>query len=191
MNEEGDRLLSGPGRLFVSLDLPESLRHALSQLDPGIRGVCWLRPEQIHLTLSFLGNVEAAAAAVLRERLALIHFGGFFLPITGMGTFPQKGKPNVIWAGVGAGHPHLFQLYKRVQEAALGAGLEPDLRSFHPHVTIARCKEVSAEAIRPFLKKHADYSGGLIRIESFSLYSSIPGPFGSDYTRELSVRAHL
>jgi len=176
-------------RLFVSLDLPESLRRNLAALDPGIRGVRWLPPEQIHLTLSFLGNVETDAETALRERLSGITFGSFFLPITGMGVFPQKGKPNVVWAGVGAGHPHLFQLHKRVHEAALGAGLEPDLRSFHPHVTVARCKDVSAEAIRPFLKMQAEYSGGLVRIESFSLFSSVPGPNGSNYTPELRVAA--
>ena len=178
-----------PQRLFVSLDLPESVRRMLSEFRADIRGVRWLRPEQIHLTLSFLGNVEAEAGEILRERLAAIAFGSFFLPIMGLGIFPAKGRPSVIWAGVRKGHPHLFQLHKRVQEAALAAGLEPDLRSFHPHMTIARCKDVSAEAVRSFLKHHAEFDGGLVPISSFSLYSSVPGRDGSAYTRELEVRA--
>ncbi|MBA2241286.1 MAG: RNA 2',3'-cyclic phosphodiesterase, partial [Chthoniobacterales bacterium] len=107
----------------------------------------------------------------------------------GFGTFPARGKPNVIWAGVGTGHPQLFHVYKRVQEAALGAGLQPDLRSWHPHITIARCRDVSAESVRPFLRANADFDGGLIRVDSFALYSSIPGPLGSAYTRELEVSA--
>src|SRR5688572_30502984 len=145
-----------PQRLFVALDLPESVTRMLSEVRMEMRGVRWLRPEQIHLTLSFLGNVETSAGERLRERLAAITFGSFFLPLAGVGAFPQKGKPSVIWVGVGKGHPHLFQLHKRVQEAALAAGLEPDLRSFHPHITIARCKEVPAEAIRSFLKANTD-----------------------------------
>jgi hypothetical protein len=75
----------------------------------------------------------------------------------------------------------------RVQEAALGAGLEPDLRAWHPHITMARCRNVSAESVRPFLKANAEFEAGLVRVESFALYSSIPGPVGSAYTRELQI----
>ena len=176
-------------RLFVAIDVPKTVTDLLVSLEPHQRGVRWIRGDQIHLTLSFLGNVGPIAEEALRVKLTAIRFTAFFIPVVGIGTFPQKGKPNVIWAGVGDGHPQLFHVYKRVQEAALAAGLEPDLRSFHPHITFARCKEVSAESIRPFLKAHADFDAGMIRVESFSLYSSIPGPLGSAYTRELEVKA--
>lgn len=179
-----------PGkRLFVAIGLPASITTLLIDLNPHLAGVRWLRPEQMHLTISFLGNVEANAEEILREKLAAIRFIGFFLPVRGFGTFPARGKPNVIWAGVGTGHPQLFHVYKRVQEAALGAGLQPDLRSWHPHITIARCRDVSAESVRPFLRANAHFDGGLIRVDSFALYSSIPGPLGSAYTRELEVSA--
>ena len=176
-------------RLFVAIDIPESITSLLVDLNPRIPGVRWLKPEQIHLTVSFLGNVGPIAEETLREKLAAIRFSAFFIPVTGVGTFPAKGRPNVIWAGVGSGHPQLFHVHKRVQEAALGAGLEPELRAWHPHITFARCRDVSPEAIRPFLKEHAELEAGLVRVESFSLYSSIPGPIGSAYTRELEVRA--
>ncbi|MFL6541454.1 MAG: 2'-5' RNA ligase family protein, partial [Chthoniobacterales bacterium] len=91
--------------------------------------------------------------------------------------------------GVGNGHPQLFHVYKRVQEAALASGLEPDLRAWHPHITFARCRDVAPLEIRPFLKEYAEFDAGLVRVESFALYSSIPGPLGSAYTRELEVRA--
>jgi 2'-5' RNA ligase len=176
-------------RLFVAIDLPESVTSILAEMNPHIPGARWLRPEQIHLTLSFLGSIDSNAEETLRQKLATIHFLPFFMPIVGIGTFPATGKPNVIWAGVGNGHPQLFHVYKRVQEAALGAGIEPDLRTWHPHITFARCRDVAPHEIRPFLKQHADFDAGLIRVESFVLYSSIPGPLGSAYTRELEVRA--
>ena len=176
-------------RLFVAIEMPSSVTDLLVSLDPHIPGVRWLPAELIHLTVSFLGNVGPIAEETLREKLSAIRFQPFFMPVKGSGTFPQKGKPNVVWAGVGAGHPQLFHVYKRVQEAALAAGLAPDLRSFHPHITFARCRDVSAETIRPFLKEHADFDAGMIRVESFTLFSSIPGPLGSAYTRELEVRA--
>ena len=73
------------------------------------------------------------------------------------------------------------------RKLALGAGLEPDLRAWHPHITIARCRDVSAESVRPFLKANAEFDAGLVRVERFALYSSIPGARGSAYTRELEV----
>jgi 2'-5' RNA ligase len=176
-------------RLFVSIELPRAISERFAELDPHLRGVRWLAPEQMHLTLSFLGNVSEEVAEHLKENLAAIDWKAFFLPLTGFGAFPGKGRPNVIWVGVGRGHPHLFQLHKRVQEAALAAGLEPDLRSFHPHVTVARCRDVSPEAVRPFLKAHADFDAGLIHVESFCLNSSELTPAGSVYTREFTARA--
>lgn len=176
-------------RLFVAIDLPDSTKLLLATLNPKIRGVGLTEPAQMHLTISFFGNVTPEAEEQLRERLAAIEWKPFFLPITGVGAFPGKGRPNVIWVGVGAGHPHLFQLHKRVQEAALGAAIEPDLRAFHPHITIARCRDVSAEAIRPFLRANADFDAGMIRVDECYLYSSKLAPAGSIHTRELTLLA--
>lgn len=176
-------------RLFVAIDMPEAVTNLLTDLHADIPGVRWLRRDQIHLTVSFLGHVGPSAEETLKEKLAAIRSTSFFMPVTGVGAFPAKGRPNVIWAGAGTGHPQLFHVYKKVQEAALGAGLHPELRAWHPHITFARCRDVSPESIRPFLKANADFDAGLIRVESFSLYSSMPGPLGSAYTRELEVGA--
>ena len=176
-------------RLFVAIDIPAPVTQLLTEMNPHVPGVRWLPPEQIHLTVSFLGKVLLPNEELLREKLAAIRFTAFFMPVIGIGTFPAKGKPNVIWAGVGNGHPQLFHVYKRVQEAALAAGIEPDLRTWHPHITFARCRDVAPHEIRPFLKQHAEFDAGLIRVESLVLYSSVPGPLGSAYTRELEGRA--
>jgi 2'-5' RNA ligase len=174
-------------RLFVSLELPPAVTEHLAELDPHLRGVRWLAPEQMHLTISFLGNVPGDVEESLRKNLEAIAWKAFFLPISGPGTFPGKGRPNILWVGVGTGHPHLFQLHKRVQEAAIHAALEPELRSFHPHITLARCRDVSAESVRPFLRTHAAFDAGMIHVESFCLNSSQLTPSGSVYTRELVV----
>jgi len=172
-------------RLFVSIEPSRSVTQLLVVLDPELHGVRWLGREQMHLTLSFLGNVPAENEEQLKNNLSGISWKAFFLPLTGMGKFPSKGPPKVLWIGVGAGHPHLFQLRKRVQEAALSAGIEPDLRSFHPHVTLARCRDVSEQSVRPLLKSHVDYDAGMIHVESFHLNSSQLTADGSIYTREL------
>lgn len=174
-------------RLFVSIELPESVKQRLAELDPQLRGVRWLESRQMHLTLAFLGNVSSEIQEILSDKLRSISWKPFFLSLIGLGTFPGKGWPKIIWIGVGTGHPHLFQLHKRVQEAILAAGLEPDLRSFHPHVTLARCRDVSPQMIRPFLKAHAEFDAGMIHVESFCLNSSELTPAGSIYTREALI----
>ena len=176
-------------RLFVAIDLPESTKHLLVDLDPKIRGVRCLDAGQMHLTLGFFGNVPEEVDPAFREKLGAIQFGAFFLPIIGAGAFPAKGWPKILWIGVGRGHPHLFQLHKRVQEAALGAGLEPELRPFHPHVTLARCQRISPQTVRNFVKANADLDAGMIRVDSFHLYSSKLTPAGPIHTRELTVSA--
>jgi RNA 2',3'-cyclic 3'-phosphodiesterase len=174
-------------RLFVAIDLPESTRQLLAGLDPHVRGVRWAHPAQMHLTLSFLSEVPDETDLALREKLGAIEFGAFFLPIVGVGAFSAKGAPKIIWIGVGKAHPHLFQIHKRVQEAALAVGLEPELRPWHPHITIARCKNVSAQSLRNFLKTKAEFDAGMIHVEAFYLYSSELTPAGPIHTRELTV----
>jgi 2'-5' RNA ligase len=142
----------------------------------------------MHLTLGFFDDVPDDAYAALREKLSAIQFGAFFLPVCGVGTFSAKGAPKIIWIEVGNAHPHLFQIHKRVQESALAAGLEPDLRPWHPHITIARCRDVSAQSLRKVLQANSELDAGMIRVEAFHLYSSKLTPAGPIHAREMSVR---
>ena len=176
-------------RLFVSLEFPESIIASLVRLNPSLAGVRWLRADQIHLTLAFLGRVELEAEEKLRQELSAIRFGSFFLPLENLGTFPAKGQPKILWLGVGHGHPHLFQLHKKVTDAALAAGLDPELRPWHPHITLARCQDISMSVLRRFLRQHDDFGAGLVPINSFHLKSSQLTPEGSTYTTELTVKA--
>jgi 2'-5' RNA ligase len=141
----------------------------------------------MHLTLGFFPQVDAPAEEKLRAHLSAISFGSFVLPVKQLGVFPPKGPPKVAWIGVGTGHPHLFQIHQRVQDAAIAAGLEADLRPWHPHITLARCRDLSPQAARKFLAKGAEIDAGMFRVEDFSLFSSQLTPAGSIYTRELSV----
>jgi RNA 2',3'-cyclic 3'-phosphodiesterase len=181
-------LVHMPKRLFVAIDLPESTRKVLADLDPKICGVRWIEAAQMHLTLGFFGDVPEDVDLALRERLRAVGFGAFFLPIVRVGMFPQKGPPKVIWIGVGKAHPHLFQIHKRVQEAALAVGIEPELRPWHPHITIARSRDVSGQSLRKFLQSNAELDAGMIRVDAFHLYSSKLTPAGPIHTRELTVR---
>ena len=174
-------------RLFVAIDLPQSMRQLLAGLDPHIRGVRWTERNQMHLTLGFFRDVLEDVELNFREKLSALEFGAFFLPVNGVSAFSSKGAPKIVWIGVGKAHPHLFQIHKRVQEAALAAGIEPELRSWHPHITIARCRDVSAQTLRRFLQSNAEFDAGMIRVDAFYLYSSRLTPAAPIHTRELSV----
>src|SRR5262249_40459690 len=138
--------------------------------------------------LALCGDAVAEMEIGLRENLGPIECGAFFLPIVGVRTFSAKGATKIIWIGVGKAHPHLFQIHKRVQEAALAAGLEPELRPWHPHITLARCRDVSTQSLRKFLQSNAEFDAGMIHVEAFHLYSSKLTPAGPIHTREVSVR---
>jgi RNA 2',3'-cyclic 3'-phosphodiesterase len=176
-------------RLFVAIDLPDSTRQLLADLDPHIHGVRWTELKQMHLTLGFFAHVPEEIELKLREKLSAIDFGGFFLSVSSVGAFSSKGAPKIIWVGVGKAHPHLFQIHKRVQEAALAAGIEPELRPWHPHITIGRCRDVSAQTLRKFLESNVEFDGGMIRVDAFHLYSSNLTPAGPIHARELTVRS--
>ncbi len=168
-------------RLFVAIDLPESMRQLLAGLDPHIRGMRWTDPAQIHLTLGFFGDVPEDIERKLREKLTAIQFGAFFLPVNTLGSFSAKGAPKIIWIGVGKAHPHLFQIHKRVQEAALAVGIEPELRPWHPHVTIARCHRcIRAIAPKVFAVERRVRRGDDPRRGFLSLFEQadvLPGQF--------------
>lgn len=171
-------------RLFLGLELPEVTRHLLVGLNPHIKGLRWLPAEQIHLTMSFLGEVDAGGEERLREKLLSVQVPPFFLPIQGLGAFGGP-RPRVVWAGVGKGHPHLSALHKHLQDAVLAAGLEADLRPFHPHITLGRARDISSSSIQPFLKKYSDTEFDLWKVTSFALFSSILAPEGATHFVEL------
>ncbi len=175
-----------PKRLFAGLELPLPTRERLAELAPEIRGVRWMSPAQMHLTMSFLGQVEASAEERLRDALATVRVGPFFLPLTGVGVFGGE-RPSVVWAGVGKGHPHLFALHKRIQDEALHAGLEPDLRSFHPHVTLGRVRKVTRQDLKAFLRKFEKANFDFFHVTGFTLFSSVLAPEGAIHTVELRV----
>ncbi len=174
-------------RLFIAIDLPEQISESLAALDPHYRGLIFSPPEQIHLTLAFFAAVESPMVDLLKEKLAAISFRSFFLPVTGLGTFSKKGVPHILWIGVGHAHPHLFQLHKRVNEAALACNLPIEERAWTPHFTIARARGISSALMKSFLKRHRDYDAGMIHVEEFRLYSSKLTGAGPIHTIELSV----
>jgi 2'-5' RNA ligase len=171
-------------RLFIALELPESCRETLLALDPHVKGLRWLLREQLHVTMSFIGHVNSIQEEPLREALADVRVPQFFLPIQGVGTFGGA-RPTVVWAGLGKAHPHLFALHKHLQDAVLQAGLEPDLKPFHPHITLGRANGVSGATLLPFLRRNAQAEFGLWKVTGFAMFSSVLSSEGAIHTVEM------
>jgi RNA 2',3'-cyclic 3'-phosphodiesterase len=159
-------------RLFVALTLPSPVRDALTALAQPLPGVSWTQPDQLHVTLRFLGDVSSDVSNSMIARLTNVRVEPFILPIEGIGTFPPNRPPRVLWIGVGSGHPRLFQLRQRLDDALLAAGLQLDVRTFHPHITLARCTENAAPAITHWMHIHRDVAPPPFRVDAFDLYAS-------------------
>lgn len=169
-------------RLFIALTLPLAVREVLAALAQPLPDVAWTLPGQLHLTLRFLGEVPADRIGAMIERLEKVRVAPFILPVEGLGTFPPNRPPRVIWAGVGNGHPRLFQLRQRLDDALLASGLQLDVRTFHPHATLARCGDSAAPAVAHWLHASREFAAPPFRVESFDLYQSELRPNGAVHT---------
>jgi 2'-5' RNA ligase len=170
-----------PQRLFIAIPLPDSVCSELARLAEPLRGVSWVAGRQLHLTLRFLGDVDPARVEGVAEGLGAVRVESFILPVEGVGAFPPKGPPQIIWAGVGSGHPHLFQLRQRVDDAVLAAGVDMDVRFFQPHVTLGRCGKGGTPAASSWLHRHAGFSAAPFRAMEFDLCSSRLSAGGAEH----------
>ncbi|MBS0664669.1 MAG: RNA 2',3'-cyclic phosphodiesterase [Verrucomicrobia bacterium] len=117
-------------RCFLALPLPDEPRRVLARLYTDEPGFAWTPPAQLHVTLRFLGGVEADLIEALQARLRLVRVAPFLLPLEGVAGFPPRGDPQVLWAGLGHAHPLLFQLRQRVDDALLAVNVAAELRPF-------------------------------------------------------------
>lgn len=172
-------------RLFAALDLPEDVRDRLAMIAGGVPGARWTPPENMHLTLRFVGDVDETVFADVAAALSRVEAPAFDLAIEGVGNFARGRMPTMLWAGV-AKSPALDLLQGRVDQAVTGAGLPPDARRFSPHVTLARLKGSPRGRVQQFIADHALFRLPPFRVESFTLFSSFRGHAGAIYRAEAS-----
>ena len=172
-------------RLFVAIDFPETVNRRLASLAGGVRGARWLPPEQFHLTLRFIGEVENAALADIAEALSAIRAAPFTVRLTGVGHFPPRGQPRVLWVGVEPSDG-MTRLHGVIEHRLRRLGIAPEGRRFAPHVTLARLKQVTLGRVRDFLADHGDFITESVAIDEFHLYSSTLGARGAVHLIEAS-----
>ncbi len=172
-------------RLFVALEIPAEVRERLSHLKGGVPGARWLPPEQLHLTLRFIGDVAENVAADVRTELARVKAEPFDFTVDGTGCFGEGRKARVLWAGIEANEA-LNHLQKKVEIAVEHAGLEPETRKFTPHVTLARLRHPKPDRVRDWLESNSTFRADPIRADRFTLFSSFLSSEGALHTPEES-----
>ncbi|MFN4216412.1 MAG: RNA 2',3'-cyclic phosphodiesterase [Brevinematales bacterium] len=172
-------------RIFIAIDIDESTRKIIAEsLKPTqqkIKSLSWTTPEQWHLTLAFLGEVEPPLVLSLQKRLAQIESLRFVLRIGEIGVFPNWANPRVFWAGVSE-NKEMQILHTRLWDMLQQEGFSPDEKGFHPHLTLARIKKPISLEEKKILQT-ANIPQTEVHIENFHLYQSELLPQGARYTK--------
>ena len=170
-------------RLFIAISPPPDILYFLRGLGHGIPGARPTPEEQMHLTLHFLGEVEGTLFKDIREALFEVKHGPFSLQISGVGHFPPRGKPKVIWAGLQPSD-ELIRLHKRVASELRACGVVPEKRKYSPHISLARLRNSPLHRVTAFLAGNSFLSSPPFMVDSFHLFSSQLGPKGALHTLE-------
>ena len=169
-------------RLFSGLEIPSGVGPRLSLLQGGLRGARWIDPDNYHLTLRFIGDVEGPVADDIAEGLARIVRPQFDLRIDSLGCFGSR-KPHLVWARV-VPDPPLLDLQAEHERVVQRAGLPPEGRKYTPHVTLARLRGSSQGDTADWLAMHGDFRPVSFPVTRFALFSARASTGGGPYVVE-------
>jgi 2'-5' RNA ligase len=166
-------------RLFVAIRPPEPIRDVLIDAMDESADFRWQDDGQLHLTLRFIGEVERHVADDLADSLGRIAAAKLDLRIKGTGHFEQRNS-GTLWAGVDPKAP-LAALAAKIERACQSTGLEPERRTFHPHITLARWKGRRAREVQAFLERTRGLESEPWQADEFILYESRLSRHGAHY----------
>jgi 2'-5' RNA ligase len=169
--------------LFVAVDLPEDARDRLADLATGLPGADWVESEQYHLTMRFIGEVDVPAFRSIVDGLSAVSMRAFYFDLRGVGVFPLRGAPEILWAGVPRCNG-LITLRHKIESALGRRGIPAEKRKFFPHVTLARLREAEEEWVGRYVTANSLLSIPEIPVRAFHLYSSKLTPHGAIHTLE-------
>ena len=180
-------------RLFIAVGVSDAIRRSAEdvigelrrrvwRLDPDAR-VTWVGADRWHLTLRFIGEVDRSRLPGLTTVLsAPLQQAPFEIAVRGLGAFPARGSPRVIWAGVGAGSHQLIALAQKIASRLATVGIESDRRPIHPHLTLGRVRQTARLRRAPLLEGLEDVALGTGSVTACTLFESRAGPDGTRYS---------
>ncbi len=175
-------------RLFTAIEVPGQVAAQLSLLRGGLSGARWVDPENYHLTLRFIGDIDDSTAAEIIDALDRVRRAPFSLNVHGIDTFGGR-KPRAVFAAVKPA-PALVELAAEHERLIQRVGLPAETRKFTPHITIARLKNVPAHAVAAYLSARGGFFGGSFEVNRFVLLSSRASSGGGPYIVEAAYSLH-
>lgn len=175
-------------RAFIAVNIPEPMVLFVKAIQDDLRAngvkAKWVRAENIHITLKFLGNVRTDAVASVRDALSTMSNCSepATLYLKGMGVFPGIRKTRVIWAGIDGDTARLYHLQRQLEDELERIGFEKDKKKFRAHLTIARVKQrVDSRALLSGIEKYKDRCSDAFSVDRLILYKSDLRPSGPIY----------
>jgi 2'-5' RNA ligase len=164
-------------------DVRKRLASAQTRLVQTGADVKLIEPENIHVTMRFLGDVSVDMIEKIFEEMKKTEFTPFNVQICGLGVFPSLSYPRVVWAGITIGADQLQDIFNQVEPRLRALGFAPDSKGFSPHLTIARVRSAKNKAqLAEFVTKNASHEFGTIKSGCFRLKQSILSPKGPTYS---------
>jgi 2'-5' RNA ligase len=168
-------------RLFTGIELPPEISQQIASLGGGLPGARWLEPDDLHLTLSFIGDVDGNLSDAVIEELANVQSDPFEIVLDGLGAFGGD-RPRALVFNANA-DVRLINVHKQQERALRRAGIALEKRKFTPHVTLARLRAVSPQALAHYVSMNPP-PVLRFRTERFMLYSARPKVGGGPYVVE-------
>lgn len=170
-------------RLFIAIDIPETIRREIQGMGRSIPHTRAVPEDQIHLTLKFIGEVENSRLLDIHESLQGINQLQFSLCLRGVGTFPPRTTPRVLWTGV---HPakNTIKLRNSIEKTLADIGIPRGKKKYTPHVTLARLRNSPILHLQQFLAGNTFFQTTDFTVKSFTLYSSKLTTKGAIHTVE-------
>jgi 2'-5' RNA ligase len=175
-------------RAFVAVDIESAeikgkLVSAQDHLRQTGADLKLVEPENIHITMRFLGDISAPRVEEVKHALDAVEFAPFECEFVGMGAFPSMKRINVVWVGISAGSPELARISSTLEEGLRQIGFTPDNKGFNPHVTVARVKTGrNREMLASYIDQMRTYEFGKLPVNEVRLKRSILKPSGPVYT---------
>ena len=171
-------------RLFIAMEVPHPFKAAIRDLQSGLPNARWLNVDGLHMTLAFVGEADDTLQHRIETGLSTVCATEFGMEMRGVGRFPPRGAPRVLWVGA-APEAEIVTLANAVRSTLGNIGLAVDRRAFLPHVTVARFRQrPPVAALKTYLAANADFRTGKANIAAFHLFSSELQPDGARYTIE-------
>ena len=176
-------------RTFIAMELPQDIQDRLQKLQDDLRtsmpDVRWIKYGNIHLTLKFLGDVQASRIDKIGKALmeTACQFSPFVVSLAGIGAFPNSRKPRIVWVGIEKGSDRLIEIAKHIEASMKRVGFPRERRPFRPHLTVGRIRRLTnPAAMTEALERSKIGELGEFTVGRISLIKSQLDPAGSIYT---------